>query len=485
MKVFIPLLIIVGLMTSCIQESANSQHIVLADSETQKQFNINLGWQYLEKKVPFMELVGINDDVWEPIDLPHTWNALDANDKNSGYRRSSSWYKKYLRIPKFDGAVHLYFEGVNMESTVYINGHKAGGHVGGYVGFEVDITDFVKPGKTNEILVWVDNSENLHIIPSQTSENVIFGGITRDVWAKFYPEVSLRTIHISTPDVSKKIATTKVQVQVNSKLQEEVPVKVVAALIDPAGNKRSSSSIKATVQPGISLLPIKLTDLEEPQLWSPDSPDLYSILVSLEADDIKDQMSERFGYRWYKFEEYGPFHLNGELLDLRGMHRYEERGDLGIVLPNSLHRKDMELLKEEGANFVRLAHHPHDPEVYRACDELGLLIWDEFPWCCGGVGSEDWQANTERLLKEQISQNFNNPSIILWAFGSELEWLQNAGDFEDVEKLRNYVSRLNDIAFEYDPYRPTSMRKFDEWVAGREVHQNKAFTKIGPGMVQR
>ncbi len=98
----------------------------------------------------------------------------------------------------------------------------------------------------------------------------------------------------------------------------------------------------------------------------------------------------------------------------------EEHAGVGAAMSNEQHRKDMESIKEMGANFVRLAHYPQDPEIYKACDELGLLVWDELPWCRGGMGNEVWQTNTKNLLSEMIHQNYNHPSIIIWSLGNEM-----------------------------------------------------------------
>lgn len=464
------LLIIVVSFLACTARDAAESYAPDLDSATERAaFNISEDWQYLEQKLGYDEVVDIPDDHWEFLDLPHTWNALDATDNDPGYRRSSSWYRKMITFPRHEGAVHLYFEGVNISSSVFVNGQKAGGHIGGYVGFEVDITDYIQPGRPNEILVWVDNSVNPDIIPSQKSDFVIFGGITRDVWLKFYPEVSLRTLHIATPKVSKEKASTQVQIQINSKQKETVDVKIAAQLIDPQGNKLSSKSVSAKLEPGISFTSIEFPELADPQLWSPDSPQLYIVKASLARGAVNDELSERFGYRWYEFKEHGPFYLNGERLLLRGTHRHEEWAGLGNALPDSLQRKDLELIKGMGANFVRLAHYPQDPEVYRACDELGLLVWDELPWCRGGMGGETWKSNTERLFKEQISQNFNHPSIILWSVGNEMYWLPDFEGGGNSDSLTAYVSHLNNIAHEYDPYRLTTMRKFYDGAAITDV----------------
>jgi beta-galactosidase len=122
----------------------------------------------------------------------------------------------------------------------------------------------------------------------------------------------------------------------------------------------------------------------------------------------------------------------------------------------------MEMIREMGANFVRLAHYPQDPEVYRACDELGLLVWDELPWCRGGVGPARWQKNTKSMLSEMISQNINHPSIIMWSLGNEIYWLPDFPNGDNTDSLRHFLGELNDLAHEMDPGRVTAIRKFYE-----------------------
>jgi beta-galactosidase len=177
---------------------------------------------------------------------------------------------------------------------------------------------------------------------------------------------------------------------------------------------------------------------------------------------VLDEISDRFGYRWFEFKEHGPFTLNGERLLLRGTHRHEDYAGYANALPDSLHRKDMIMIKEIGANFVRLAHYPQDPEVYRACDELGILVWDELPWCRGGMGGEPWKANTRRLLEEQMLQNYNHPSIIVQSLGNEFYWLPDVPGGDNMDSLRAMIRELNRIAKNIDPSRITATRKFTE-----------------------
>jgi beta-galactosidase len=224
---------------------------------------------------------------------------------------------------------------------------------------------------------------------------------------------------------------------------------------------------------GKSVVTIPIPVVKEPSLWSPNHPTLYTVVIDLKnTDKTVDSFAERFGYRWFEFKEHGPFFLNGERLLLRGTHRHEEWSGLGNALPDSLQRHEMKMIKEMGANFVRLGHYPQAPAVYRACDELGLLVWDELPWCRGGMGGENWKSNTKRLLREMIIQNFNHPSVIIWSLGNELDWLPDFPGGDNLDSLRAMLAQLNTIAHQLDPSRVTATRRFDEGADLVDVHSS-------------
>ena len=170
--------------------------------------------------------------------------------------------------------------------------------------------------------------------------------------------------------------------------------------------------------------------------------------------------SEAFGLRWYEFAGDGAFVLNGKPLLLRGTHRHEEHAGYGAAMPDQLHIRDMEMIKEIGANFVRLGHYPQDPSVYRTADRLGLILWDELPWCRGGMGDEEWQRNTESMLREMIEQNRNHPSVFFWSLGNEIYWMPDYEGGGDEAAMNDYLRHLDDIANELDPSRMTSIRKY-------------------------
>jgi len=434
---------------------------VVAEPLTERQtININQDWEYLENNVSDIAAL-VDQSEWKTIDLPHTWNQWDAVDNAPGYRRDASWYQKELKIEGFDNAQYiLYFEGANITTDVYVNGQKAGGHIGGYLGFEIDITDLIKKDKNNILSVRVDNGYNPDIIPSQKADFFIYGGITRDLWIKILPQVNIKSVQISTPNVSKRSASTEVKVDIHnaSLLTDDYVIKF--QIIDSTNQKVvSEKSIQAKNLNNKSI--ISLQSFRNPKLWSPKFPNLYQVVTTLLKDGkFVDSKTETIGYRWFRFEDYGAFYLNGEKLLLRGTHRHEEHAGYGAAMPNELHRKDIEQIKGIGANFLRLGHYPQDPEVYKACNELGIIVWDELPWCRGGMGETTWQANTQNMLNEQIHQNYNHPSIFFWSLGNEIYWLPDFENGAEEQRLNQYVTKLNNIAHDLDPNRMTSIRKY-------------------------
>lgn len=437
----------------------------IKNKQGRQVYNLNKDWYYLERNYKKPDKLYLSAEEWQTIDLPHTWNLKDALDQKPGYRRNASWYQKNIYIPQLDNdkSFILSFEATNISSEIYVNGRRSGGHIGGYLGHEVDITDFIKAGQENEVLVRVDNTYDPHIIPSQKSDFFIYGGICRDVYLKVLPKLNINDIQISTPAVSKKQAETEIKVSIINGAEQKKKFNLQVTLADPDGKVVAQKDKRLKTGSGSRQVNLSMPALKEPRLWSTDHPNLYQVNVSLTKESkIIDSVSEKIGYRWYEFKKNGPFYLNGERLLLRGTHRHEEYSGYGNALPDSLHRKDMAMIKGMGANFVRLAHYPQDPEVYKACDSLGLLVWDELPWCRGGIGDEEWKQNTKRMLKEMINQNYNHPSIILWSLGNEVYWLPDFPGGGNTDKIRKFMTELNEIAHTLDPYRLTTTRKFYE-----------------------
>lgn len=420
--------------------------------------SFNNDWQYLQHNFEKPELAKAHSD-WQSISIPHTWNATDTIDGAPGYRRSASWYKKTLNVDTDHKVTKLHFEGANFETQVYLNGKLVGEHVGGYIGFDIDLTDGLKDEQNNELLVRVSNRFNPNLIPSQKADFFLFGGITRDVWLVQLPEIYIGQMLVKTPKVSAKQASTQVEATVIS--SEEKELSLAVELFDSLAKQVTQVTTKFNAKVGENKVLIDLPDIQNPQLWSTDSPYLYQVKTSVkfENNDIHSELAS-IGYRWFEMKPHQGFFLNGKPLLIRGTHRHEEHAGIGAALSNEQHRIDMQMIKDMGANFVRLGHYPQDPEIYRAANELGLLIWDELPWCRGGKGGQEWEDNTERLWRSQVQQNYNHPSIVFWSLGNEIYWEEDFPGGGATELINPYLEKLNTITKQLDPTRLTSIRKY-------------------------
>ncbi|MBD3290582.1 hypothetical protein GF337_17385, partial [candidate division KSB1 bacterium] len=307
--------------------------------ELRQIYLLNNDWFYLEKNIRSVQDLNYDNLHWKRIDLPHTWNAFDATDNEPGYRRDAGWYRRVIFIPETNEPkiYRVYFEGVNISAEIYVNGKKAGSHIGGYVGFTVDITPYIRLDDNNELAIRVDNSINPNIIPSQKSDFFIFGGITRDVWLQVLNTTFIDRVHISTPRVTDKVAETVTEISLSNTVNQKKKYTIEAVVLNPENKVVSKISVQKKIETGTEKINVKLPDVKNPKLWSPDQPHLHELKLTVkDGDKIVDQISERFGFRWYEFEEHGPFYLNGERLLLRGTHWHEEYAGFGNAMPDSL-----------------------------------------------------------------------------------------------------------------------------------------------------
>ena len=252
----------------------------------------NDDWRFIAH--PTVEPAGLPTEGWADIELPHSWNASDPVDAVPGYRRGVGWYRKTLRLDDpAPGERHLlHFEAANMKAVVYVNGRHAGGHVGGYLGFTVEIGQWLKPDIDNEILVRVDNGVDRNLIPSQKSDFVLYGGLTRDVHLLTRPQSYIAGLRIDTPDVSADSGTAQVSARIDGDTPDGAGIRY--ALFGPGGE--SLGEIETN-----SFGPIDLPAVNSPQLWSPDNPALYRVEATLVDTNGKalHSLEEHFGFRWF------------------------------------------------------------------------------------------------------------------------------------------------------------------------------------------
>ena len=422
-------------------------------------------WEYRRGSLggPWEAWRKANDDanVWSKVEVPHCFNAFDSVDPDGPYYQGPGWYRTKISLanPFLNGRTLLHFEGAGQKTEVFIHTERVGSHVGGYDEFLVDITEQAKkfPGDV-PIAVMCDNSRDLEMIPSNLSDFNLYGGLYRYVNLNYVPAISLERVHVI-PELlanGKAKAVVIARLYNPSSLKDEVELHV--KIVDPGDRVIHSSSRK--LLPWTDAQALSTFSIDSPLLWSPRQPSLYHCLVTLKSVHGESAIAERFGLRSFEFVKNGPFKLNGERLLIRGTQRHEDHAGVAAAMTEDLMRHEMKLIKDLGANFIRLGHHQQSRAILDLCDELGLLVWEEIPWCRGGLGGERYKEQARRMLRNMIDQHRNHPSVIIWGIGNENDW---PGDFEefDKDKIRAFMIELNTLSHTLDPSRKTAIRRCD------------------------
>lgn len=394
--------------------------------------NINNGWKF------FKEDVGIETatvKAGELVDLPHTWNNLDGQDGGDDYHRGTCYYVKEIEKPelKKGDQVYLEFQGVNSSAEVFVNGISVCHHEGGYSTFRVNITEELK--NINTIVVAVDNGVNDRVYP-QVADFTFYGGIYRDVSMIIVPENHFTLDYYGgpgikvTPDIKGTDAEVRIETYVTGTYDE---VKVTIEGVDSA----SGTDVA-----------IKIPNV---RLWhGVKDPYLYTARAELlVGGKVVDTVTTRFGCRTFSVDADKGFILNGEVYPLRGVSRHQDRKDVGNALTKEMHKEDMEIIAEMGANTIRLAHYQHDQYFYDLCDEYGMVVWAEIPYITKHM--ENGRDNTISQMKELVIQNYNHPSICFWGLSNEIT---GGGVSEGLIKNNQ---ELHDLCRRLDPTRLTVM----------------------------
>lgn len=438
---------------------------------------LNDGWEFLKEDLgsPYEAVRHFNVrnaetvPIWENVSLPHCYNAFDAVDPDVNYYEGPTWYRTQLSInnPYEQGRTILHFEGVGQKAEVYLYTQKVGSHVGGYDEWEVDIseaiTDFLASDEAKEykgkvpIEIRVDNTRDTEMMPSDLSDFNLYGGIYRYVNLVYTPTLSFKSIHTdASVDEAGKTGTLSIKSIFNN-YSDIADAKVNVKIFAPDNKLIIDENV---VISDFKEQEILKTAIPKPALWSPDNPNLYSYKITLSSSAGITENEDKFGFRNFEFKQHGPFHLNGKRLLLRGTHRHEDHAGLGAAMTEDLIIKEMEMMKEMGVNFIRLGHYQQSRIVLEQCDRLGLLVWEEIPWCRGGLGGKEYQEQGKRMLTNMITQHRNHPSVIIWGLGNENDW---PGDFPefDKDKIRAYMIELNQLSHQLDNTRKTAIRRCD------------------------
>lgn len=416
-----------------------------------KIININKGWQFLLKAV---ERTVLASEAMTSLDLPHTWNAEDGVSGGNNYHRGLGWYVRELEIEQgYTGRIYLDFEGVNSVCDVYLNGTHLGRHEGGYSGFRFDITEVV--GETNTIEVAVDNSHNEDIYPLW-ADFTFYGGIYRNVNVIYTNNVHFDKLDLASSGVyvtQENVTDDKAEINVKALVKNSAAatnVECQVQLMDAEGNLVLVESDAVSVD-GTSTFSFDLT-VDNPILWNGiENPYLYNCVVTLSADGVEvDRTEVATGLRYYHFDEDKGFFLNGKRLQLNGVSRHQDRAGVGNALTKEHQIEDMELIKEIGANSIRLAHYQHNQYFYDLCDRAGMVVWAEIPYISKTSDTDPTASNAISQMRELIRQNYNHASIVMWGVQNEI------GIMGEEKPMEQIVREINDVVKEEDTSRVTT-----------------------------
>ena len=413
-------------------------------------FSLNDNWQFFYK-------LETSSDYARNISLPHTWN-LDALAGRGEYLQTMANYSRDIFIPSEWRGKRLFikFYGVQSIADVFVNGHHAGEHRGGWTAFTFEITNHVRYGENNSLLVAVSNAYQNDILPTSSEEN-LYGGIYRDVELIVTEPTTISPLYygsdgilIHQNSISANLVNATASVWVTSISDKLCDLSITVRA--PSGEAVFTKYAKGRIEPGVPI-DIPFT-IEEPLLWSSSEPNLYTITVGIGMGmHFPDEVTITTGFRKIDHTDKGLF-INGEHTPINGVTLHHDRAAIGNALRTRHYEEDLEYIIDIGANAIRSSTAPHSQYLYNRCDELGLLAWIDTPFTRAPYLSDIFYYATDKFkqnglqqLREVVIQNYNHPSVVMWGIYS-LIW-------ERGDNVLSYVRQLNSTAKSLDKSRPT------------------------------
>ncbi len=376
---------------------------------------------------------------WMPVNLPHTWNAVDGTDGGNDYHRGTCWYRKHFARPALEegGEAWLEFAGAAMTAEVFLNGRKLARHEGGYSLFRVNITEALQDD--NLLEVSVDNSISRSIYP-QHADFTFYGGIYRDVNLICVPKEHFALDYYGGPGISvtPRLSPDLKSAEITVETWQTASVSDVTIEID--GQTKTVPAADGRACASFTLDPVHLWNGKE-------DPFLYTCTASLSSGDA---VTVEFGCRTVSIDAEKGFYLNSRNVRLAGGARHQDREGKGNALSKADHEEDLSLMLEAGFTGVRLAHYQQDAYFYSLCDRSGLMAWAEIPYISEHM--EEGRDNTVSQMKELIIQNYHHPAIVCWGLSNEIT--VSTGVTEGIVENHRI---LNDLCHRMDPSRPTVM----------------------------
>lgn len=424
-----------------------------AEVQTQRKQLFNRGWKFSLGDTPDAASAHYDDSQWRPVELPHDWSVEgsvhpDNPMGNDGgyYPAGIGWYRKTFTLPAHQAGKRfsLYFEGVYMNSEVFVNGKSVGVRPYGYSSFCYDITDFLQPGTENTVAVRVDNSMQ------KNCRWYTGSGIYRHVWLITHDALHLAHwgTHITTPVVDSKQAQVKMEVAVKNQSDQSRSFNLSAAL-KWKGADVGKTEKHILLSPQETTVATLLVDVDNPQLWSPDSPSLYTALLAIEEDGRQtDVVCQTFGIRTISYNAEDGLRLNGQPILLNGGCVHHDNGILGAKSFDAAEARKVRLMKEAGFNAVRTAHNVPSEAFLDECDRQGLLVIDEsFDGWRDEKQPHDYHKYIDRWWKADVEamvlRDRNHPSIFCWSIGNEVIERKKLEVLTTARKLANHIRQFD------------------------------------------
>lgn len=416
------------------------------DSIARRQ-DFNSGWTFQLGDVKDASLPTYDDSDWRKLNLPHDW-AIEGDfspNHPSGTGGGAlpggvGWYRKTFTVDKTDEGKCLYidFDGVYMNSTVYINGHELGTRPYGYISFSYDMTPYIHWGEENVLAVRVDNAE-------QPNSRWYSGcGIYRNVWLrKLHPvHVAQWGTYVTADEVTKNKAKLTVRTTVDNRFDHAAAVKLCTELVDAKGRVVTQTTDSLQLEAGKQAVAEHKLMVENPKLWSIANPYLYNVRTTLLADgEVVDTYHTPFGIRSFRFDAQKGFFLNGQHVKINGVCMHHDLGCLGAAVNTRAIERQLEILKEMGCNGIRCSHNPPAPELLELCDRMGFIVMDEtFDMWRKRKTAHDYARYFnewhERDLTDLILRDRNHPSVFMWSIGNEVleQWSDAKADTLTLEQ---------------------------------------------------
>jgi len=450
---FIAFLIIIVSPTIYAKQSNARYHLLM-----------DRGWKFFLGDDKNASTVDFNDQSWRILDLPHDWSIEgefkkgEATGGGGGYLPTGiGWYRKQFVLPSLvrGKQVSIQFDGIYMNSEVWVNNHYLGKRPNGYISFVYDLTPYLLPGK-NTIAVKVDNS----VQPN--SRWYSGSGIYRHVWLNITNPLHIAQwgTYVTTPEVSAAAATVSVKTKIENNSADAGKGTLISEILDESGHQVASEETAVSLSAKASDSFSQQIQVRLPALWSVDSPHLYKLHSIIKSGSKTiDDFQSTFGIRNIEYSAVNGFVLNGKRLKMNGVCLHHDGGCVGAAVPVKIWEARLKLLKDMGCNAIRTSHNPVAPEVLDLCDKMGFLVMDEAfdAWETGKVINDyhvyfdEW---SQIDLTGQIHRDRNHPSIVLWSAGNEIpDQTKDKG----VELLKGLLATFH----REDPTRPVTTANDD------------------------